>query len=276
MTIETLAYGYGLIEGPCVDDADNLFFSDVPNGGVWRRAPDGEISVAIPKRRGVGGIVLHADGGLVASGRNICHVLDGETRVIFAPDAPGLNDITTDADGAVYCGTIRSDPFAHEGPRELGECYRIDPDGTVEQLYAEVSLTNGIAFSPDGSQMYHSDSVNHHVITHDIIDGKVTNRRGLAPGKPFDPDGLVVDEVGTIWVADYGEGCVRGISPTDGAELSRIDVPANAVTSVCFGGADRRDMYIVTADNTEDESRGGTIFRTRVDVPGLPVALARV
>jgi sugar lactone lactonase YvrE len=48
------------------------------------------------------------------------------------------------------------------------------------------------------------------------------------------------------------------------------------VTSVCFGGPDRLDLYIVTADNTDDPALGGTIFRTRAAVPGLPVPLARI
>src|SRR5262249_34082005 len=77
MRFETLAYGYGLIEGPRVDGAGNLYFSDVTNGGVYRRRPDGSIDTVVPKRRGVGGIALHADGGLVISGKNICHVKDG-------------------------------------------------------------------------------------------------------------------------------------------------------------------------------------------------------
>ena len=80
----------------------------------------------MPKRRGVGGIALHADGGLVISGRNICHVRDGETRIVFAPDAPGLNDLFVDAAGRVICGTMRSDPFAVDGPRTPGECWLID------------------------------------------------------------------------------------------------------------------------------------------------------
>ena len=58
--LETLAYGYGLLEGPRVDENDNLYFSDVPNGGVYRRAPNGEVTTVVPKRRGVGGIALHA------------------------------------------------------------------------------------------------------------------------------------------------------------------------------------------------------------------------
>jgi len=43
-----------------------------------------------------------------------------------------------------------------------------------------------------------------------------------------------------------------------------------------FGGPDRRDLYVVTADNTDDTALGGSIFRTRVEVPGVPVALARI
>lgn len=274
MEIETLAFGYGLVEGPRVDADDNLYFSDVHKGGVYCRSPEGEITVAIPKRRGVGGIALHAAGGLVVSGRNICHVKDGETRVIFAPEAPGLNDIMVGASGEVYCATIRSDPFGG-GDRIDGECYRIALDGAVTELYGGVSLTNGIGFSPDGSQMYHSDSANQHVIVHDLVDGEPVNRTALTPGGNFNPDGLAVDEAGTIWVADFGAGAARGIS-ADGDEVARIDVSAKHVTSLCFGGADRRDMYIVTADNTEDPERGGTIFKTRVEVPGLPVPLAQI
>ena len=102
--VEVLAWGYGLVEGPRVDADGNLYFSDVHNGGVYRRAPSGTIETVVPKRRGVGGIAFHADGGLVISGRNICHVLDGETRIVFAPDAPGLNDLFVDPKGRVICG----------------------------------------------------------------------------------------------------------------------------------------------------------------------------
>jgi gluconolactonase len=278
-TLETLAYGYGLIEGPRVDSDDNLYFSDVPNGGVYRRAPSGEVSVAVPKRRGVGGIALHADGGLVIGGRNICHVRNGETRVLFDTDALGFNDLMTDAQGRVICGTIRSDPFDESGPRTPGEAYRINLDGTVEEMYGDVSLTNGIGFSPDGTRLYHADTGNNHVICHEVeqtAEGeRLVNRRGLAPNDKFFPDGLAVDEQGTIWVADYPNGAVVAMTP-DGELVGRVEVPSTMVTSVCFGGADRRDLYIVTANNTEDPSRSGTIFRTRVDVAGLVVPLARV
>lgn len=273
--LEMLASGYGLIEGPRVDSEDNLYFSDVPNGGVYRRSPDGEITVAVPKRRGVGGIALHADGGLVISGRNICHVRDGETRIVFDNDAPGFNDLMTDPQGRVVCGSLRVDPFADGFRQTPGEAYRLGPDGAVEEMYGDVFLTNGIGFSPDGNQVYHSDTGSNHLICHDIEDDRYVNRRALGQDRRFNPDGLAVDENGTIWVADYLAGCVRGLD-NEGNEVDRIEVPSTAVTSLCFGGADRRDLYIVTADNTDDPDRAGTIFRARVDVPGVEVALAHV
>lgn len=273
--IETLAWGYGLVEGPCVDADDNLYFSDVHGGGVFRRTPDGTLDTVVPKRRGVGGIAVHADGGLVISGRDICHVLDGETRIVFAPDAPGLNDLFVDTEGRVICATMRSDPFATDGPRTPGECWLIDTDATSSELYGDVALTNGIGFSPDGSVLYHADTTRG-VWAHDYDDGTVSGRRLFVPADGLSPDGLAVDEAGTVWVADVsGSGAARGFAP-DGSEVDRVEVPARMVTSLCFGGPDRRDLYVVTGDNTDDPERRGTVLRTRVEVAGCPVPLARV
>ncbi len=273
--LETLAHGFGLIEGPRVDADDNLYFSDVPNGGVRRLSPDGELTVVVPKRRGVGGIALHADGGLILSGRNVCHVRDGVTTVLFEP-GPSFNDLMVDPQGRIVCGTLRVDPFDDEAEPRPGEAYRIELDGTVTELYDQVHLTNGIGFSPDGGRAFHSDTLSNHVICHDIVDDRYVGRRGLAPSPRFSPDGLAVDEEGTVWVADFGRGRVLGLDPDDGTERVRILVPASEVTSLCFGGADRRDLYVTTADNTEDPDRGGTVFRTRVEVPGVAATPARV
>ena len=275
--LETLVYGYGLLEGPRVDANDNLYFSDVPNGGVYRRSPSGEVSTVIPRRRGVGGIALHADGGVVVSGKNICHVKEGQTRILFQrDDIPGFNDIFTDSAGRVYVGSLRSDPFK-EGARTPGELWRVEGEGKATEMYGNVGLTNGIGFSPDGKMIYHADSAGPHLIVHDVApNGTMTNRRAIAQMESGTiPDGLCVDEAGCIWVAVYGGRCVTRYTP-DGKLDRKIEVPAKAVTSVCFGGKDRRDLYIVTADNTEVPNRKGTIFRTRVETPGVSVPLARV
>lgn len=275
--LETLASGYGLLEGPRVDTDDNLYFSDVTNGGVYRRSPGGEVSTVVPRRRGVGGVALHADGGVVVSGKNICHVKDGQTRILFQHEGiPGFNDLFTDSAGRVYVGSLRSDPFK-SGARTPGELWRIEGEGKVVEMYGNVGLTNGIGFSPDGKTIYHADSSGPHVIVHDVAtDGSMSNRRAIAQisGGSI-PDGLAVDEAGCLWIAIYGGSCAARYTP-DGKLDRKIEVPAKAVTSVCFGGKDRRDLYIVTADNTEVPDRKGTIFRTQVEIQGVPAPLARV
>ena len=274
--MELLAWGYGLIEGPRVDSDDNLYFSDVPNGGVYRRSPSGEIETIIPKRRGVGGILFHADGGLVVGGRNVQHVKDGGVRVLFEPGEGGsLNDMHADGAGRIYTGTIRSDPFSDSGERVPGECWRIDGEGESVQLYDDVTLSNGIGLSPDGTVIYHSDTGRGQIVAHDVTADGCANRRPFATLERGRPDGLAVDTEGGLWVAAYEGGCVARYG-LDGQLLGYLEVPANGVTSLCFGGSDLRDLYIVTSDNTEDPSRQGSIFRTRAPVAGQPPPVARV
>lgn len=270
--LEALCWGYGLLEGPRVDRDGNLYFSDVPNGGVYRRSPNGTVSVAVPKRRGVGGIAIHSRGGIVVGGRNVCHVQpDGTNRVLFAPDS-GLNDLLADTAGRVIFGTLRADPFALEGARKPGEAWLVTAEGAAHEIYGNISLTNGIGLSPDNHVLYHADTGVNGVWAHDYDDGQVANRRFLVQRDDLQPDGLAVDEDGNVWVADVsGSRSVRIFSPA-GDEVARIAVPAKMVTSICFGGADRRDVYIVTADNTEDPAKAGTVHRTRSDVAGVPVA----
>jgi len=276
--VELLASGYGLVEGPRVDSENRLYFSDVHGGGVYRRTPDGSIETVVPKRRGVGGIALHADGGIVCSGRNICHVRDGETRILFdPPDTPGFNDIFTDAQGRVYAGTMRTSPFgeAGAGSRTPGELWRIDAEGEAVELYGDISLTNGIGFSPDGAVIYHSDTARSHVVAHDVgADGSCTNRRAFATLERGGPDGLAVDVEGGVWVAAYGGGCVSRFH-SDGRLDRHFEVPAKEVTSLCFGGDDGCDLYVATAGNRDSALRG-CVFRTRAPVAGLPAAFARV
>jgi sugar lactone lactonase YvrE len=71
--MQEVATGYGLVEGPVWDAEQGLYFSDVLNGGVYRLGRDDSISEVIPRRRGVGGMALHASGGLVVSGRDVSY-----------------------------------------------------------------------------------------------------------------------------------------------------------------------------------------------------------
>ena len=95
--LDTFISGFGLVEGPRYDDASGLFFCDSQKGGVFLLDRAGKIATIIPKRKGVGGIALHADGGIVVSGRDICHVKHGVSRTLLKLDgAARFNDIATD------------------------------------------------------------------------------------------------------------------------------------------------------------------------------------
>ncbi len=280
MQLETLACGYGLIEGPRVDERNRLYFSDVPNGGVYRRSPDGTIETLIPRRRGVGGIALNAAGGIVCSGRSlICW--DEATRTsrdLFTEwegrALRGLNDLTVDAQGSVYVGSLEFDALSADKPIP-GNLFRVDPPNRVTRLWEGIQITNGMGFSPDGKLLYHCDSATGAVWAYDVTaDRRVKDRRVFGRVPEGWPDGMAVDAEGGVWVAvvRYGE-VVR--FKADGTLDRRIKMPAQMVTSLTFGGADMMDLYVVTADNTEDAARKGTIFRMRSDIPGLPVPKAR-
>ncbi|MDQ6854950.1 MAG: SMP-30/gluconolactonase/LRE family protein [Actinomycetota bacterium] len=274
--VETLASGYGLVEGPTVDGDGNLYFSDVLGGGVYRRDPDGEITTVVPKRRGVGGITLHADGGIVVSGRDIVHVRDGENRTLFKDDGvPGWNDICADSVGRIYAGSIRFAVFDPDARPVPGELWRIDVEGEATPLYDDVLHANGVAISPGGQTIYHSDTRRNVILVHTLADDGTAGDRRAFHFPPGAPDGMALDAQGLLWVASARAGCVARLTP-DG-EIDRVlDIPAQAVTSLCFGGDEGRDLYVVTADNTEAPERGGTIFRIPVDVAGAPVHAARI
>jgi len=275
--METIASGYGLPEAPRADAAGNLWFTDAAMGGVYRLSPRGAIETVIPKRKGVGGLALHEDGGVVVSGRDVIHLRgSGETRFLFnAEGVLGWNDLITDAQGRIYVGSLRSSAMQNED-RVPGELWRIDGEGQGTIIYDGIAFANGVGLSPDGRTIYHSNYSEGTVLAHDLdASGLGVNRRVFAKIPNGNSDGLAVDETGSVWVA-MGKGGGIAILKPDGTLARVLDVPATFVASLCFGGSDRRDLYICTMDNTEAPERMGTIFRTRSDVPGLAVPLARV
>ncbi len=279
-TLEVLASGFGLLEGPRVDEEDRLYFSDVPNGGVYRRSPDGKIETLIPKRKGVGGIALNQGGGMVCSGRTLIYWNEEArtSRDLFTEwegrPLKGLNDLQPDDHGSIYVGSLEFDALSDQKPIP-GNLFRVDPDGKVTKLWEGIQVTNGIGFSPDRKYLFHADSTTQAVWVYDVLaDRTVKDRRVFAKLPVGWPDGLAVDAEGGVCVAVVNDGEVMRFKP-DGTLDWRLKVPAKMVTSLTFGGKDMRDLYIVTADNTDDKAKKGTVFRTRSEIPGLRVPKAR-
>ena len=284
MEFETLATGYGLLEGPRTDDRNRLYFSDVRNGGVFRRSPDGKIETLIPNRKSVGGIALLESGaGIIVTGLTLAQWDEktGSLRDLFAEwnGKPlfGINDLTTDDQGSIWLGTFGCDinKFDFKSTPPPGSLFRVDPPGKVTHLWEGVEVTNGLGFSPDRKLLYHCDSTTRAVWAYDVrSDRTVGDRRKFAQMPEGMPDGMTVDAEGGVWVAMVGGPGEVVRFKSDGALDRRIKVPAKTITSVAFGAPDMRDLYIVTANNDNRELKG-TVFRTRSDIPGLPVPKAR-
>jgi xylono-1,5-lactonase len=280
--MERVATGYGLIEGPVWDPGRGLYFSDVINGGVFLLDRAGKVSPVVPKRRGIGGMALHASGGLVVGGRDIACVSleDGTTKSLLAldaiPGATGFNDLTTDQAGRLYVGSLAFKVFGGEAPKP-GHLHVIETDGSMRTISDGVLLTNGLGFSPDGKKLYHCDARGPYVRVYDMkSDGSVGPwRKFAALGDDKVPDGLKVAEDGSVWVADAHGGRVAVFNP-DGTHRQDIAVPLPMVTSLCFAGDDLRDLYIVTGSRGGPQENCGSIFRMRADVAGLPLPPARV
>lgn len=279
--MQLIATGFGLIEGPVWDSERGLYFSDVVNGGVHLLDRADKVSLVVPKRRGVGGMALHETGGLVVGGRDIAFVAaDGTTRSLLSLEAisgaTGFNDLCTDQTGRVYAGSLAFRVFGGDTPKP-GHLHVIDLDGTMRTLSDGILLTNGLGFSPDGQRLYHCDSRASLVRVYDVkADGSIGPWRRFATGGPDAvTDGLKVATDGSVWVADAHGGRVI-VFNEDGTHRQDLAVPLPMVTSVCFGGDDLRDLYVVTGSRGGPKENCGSIFRTRVEVAGLAVPPARV
>lgn len=280
--MQEVATGYGLIEGPVWDGAKGLYFSDVLNGGVFLLDLKDQVTQVVPKRKGIGGMALHAAGGLVLGGRDIVFAgLSGqEGRTLLTkdvtPDAIGFNDLTTDKAGRIYVGSLAYVVFGGGEPKP-GHLHVIDLDGSVRTISDGIMLTNGLGFSPDGTKLYHSDARGDMVRVYDVKpDGSVgPYRKFCTLGPDGVADGLKVAADGSVWVADAHGGRVAVFNP-DGSHMKDVAVPLPMVTSLCFGGADGRDLYVVTGSRGGPTENCGTVFRGRADVAGATLYPARV
>ena len=281
--MEKLTEGYSLVEGPIWVPGQGLMFSDVLTGGVFCINEAGELATVFKYRKGIGGLSLHENGGMIVSGRNISwkSVPEGETITVMDRDEDhglvGFNDITTDEAGRIYAGSLGSSPVFDDGREpQAGDLYLIDLDRSVRKVAEDIRLTNGLGFSPDGKTLYHSDSSRQHVNCYEVNDdGSLGTKQVFATTEKGVPDGLAVSVDGRIWVALAGGDGV-GVYNPDGSFDQLVEIPQPMCTSVCFGGEDLQDLYVVSGSRGADSDNAGAVYKERVDVPGLAVPVARV
>ena len=245
-----------LTEGPRWDAVrDELLWVDILGPSVHRGRPgaDGilEPLATLSVDRHVGAAAPDGRGGYVlAAGPGFLHVDEaGTIRELAQPeggrDDVRMNDGACDPQGRFWAGTMAYD----ESPG-AGALYRLELDGSCTTVLTDLTISNGIGWSPDGATMYLADSGAARVdaFDFDAIDGALSRRRTIIqidePGVA--PDGLTVDDDGGIWVALWDGAAVRRYTP-DGTLLTTVPVPVDRPTSCAFGGSDRSTLFVTTA-----------------------------
>lgn len=264
---------HGLLEAPRATADGRVLYSDVLGGGVYSvpASGDGEPETVLAKRRGIGGLVPHRAGGIVVTGRGVVHV-DGERQreLLTLDGVAGFNDINTDAAGSLLVGALRFKPFAGEDPVPT-EVWRIVAPGVAEVAAEGIDWPNGIAAAPGDGTIFVSDTANGVVKAFAPGDTRGDVFVAVSSGAV---DGLALDEEGGLWVALGDAGIARFDAR---GELDGLaEIPSAFVSSLCFGGPDRRDVFVTTADNPLHPERGGTVFHARSEVAGVEVGPAAV
>jgi sugar lactone lactonase YvrE len=275
---------YGLAEGPVWDGPRNrVLWVDINAGTVHSGALVGErlTDETVLQISETAGAVLCSAAGelLVAGARRLYSVAVGGTitdgpQIIPEERASRLNDAGCDPVGRCLVGSL-----ALDDRKRQEVLVRVDADGRVTVLDADLGLSNGLAFTPDGTKLYSIDTTPGIVWVRDynVDDGAVEHRREFLRITGGSPDGMCLDSLGNLWIAIWGVGEVRCYSPA-GEPLATIDVSAPNTSSVAFVGPDLDSLLITTASEQLSAAQladcpdSGRLFIANVGVRGLPVA----
>ena len=281
-------------EGPAVDEQGNVYFSDIVNNRIMKRAPDGKVSVWRADSGRANGNMFDAEGRLVTC--EGAEFGDGGRRRITRTDVRtgavevlteryegqrynSPNDLVIDNRGRIYFTDPRYKEDRSDLEMTVEAVYRLDPDGHVSRILQPplIQKPNGITLSPDNTTLYLVDSNpasggNRKIWAFDLSpEGLPSTQRlvyDFAPGRGG--DGMRTDAEGNLWIAagisrprhahetaEVPPG-VYVVTP-QGTMLGRIPVPEDSITNLAFGGPDLRTLYIVA---------GKSLFSIRVNVAG--------
>lgn len=244
------------------------------SGTETRTAAGGPVSLVVPDDRG---------GRIVAGGSAVTRWGADGTRTEICrldPDTPSTtaNDGKCDARGRLWVGTWDRDGGA------LGTLSVMDVDGSVRLAESGLSSSNGLAWNADSTAMYLVDTPRRVIWRYafDLEAGALGDREvftEVADGEGM-PDGLATDEAGGVWVALWRGGAVRRYDE-DGTPTHHVRVPVTHPTSLAFGGADLRTLYVTTSSAHPEpagpgsEPLAGSVLMFRTDAPGVPVGRYR-
>lgn len=297
MTVNSSLGGAGLFdsrtctlgEGPIWHpESGRVLWVDILQNAVhWRSLGEGTSgSFSMPSN--VGAFLPRDDGTWLALLQDGAYSFD-ETRsscdliALFPHQLPPengvarmrANDAAVSPWGQVVCGTM---PYDVEAFPRTAQLYHLE--GTnLTTLVDGVTISNGIGWSPDDSQMYYVDTPTGHIDVFDCSPSLTLSHRRVFVTVDDSlgwPDGLAVDRDGFVWLALWGGSRIQRFAP-DGSLAGYVEVPCTNVTSCAFVGDDLSRLVITTSqlDHEGDEAAGKTyIFDTKT--AGLPLVAAGV
>lgn len=234
----------------------------------------------------VGCIAPRQTGGLVFTQRYSFWMLDhtpgqpDSVRTALALDLEHeprnnrFNDGKCDPRGRFLAGTMDNN--------------EVDPTGTLysfdgvsaTKLLGNVTISNGLAWSPDHKTLYYIDTPTREVraFDYELDTGTLANARVVihVPEALGWPDGMTSDTQGNLWIALWGGAQVTRWDPRTGNLLEQIPIPAKNISSCVFGGRDLNELYLTSARIGLDEATlkqyplTGGVFRLQTKVEGMP------
>ncbi|MDF2145184.1 SMP-30/gluconolactonase/LRE family protein [Knoellia sp. p5-6-4] len=269
-------------EGPVWWEAwGGLRYVDMLAGDVLQLRADGSVG-----RTRVGTVAAalrpRAGGGAVVATERAFAVTDSDDLAdlralpdVWDDPAIRFNDGGCDPDGRFWCGTM-----AYAETPGAGAMFRLESAEpyAAQRVWGDVTISNGLGFSPDGRLAYYNDTPTRTVSVFDYEHGELLNRRGFVSLRDEDegagsPDGLCVDAAGGVWVALFGGSAVRHYT-ADGRLAEVVELPVSQVTACTFGGPGLRELFITTSAeglSREDEPLAGALFSCTPGVVGLPI-----
>lgn len=232
---------------------DRLFWVDMYDPEIFRfDRKSGELASFVQDEM-VMALAHAADGILVIAASGIW-LADPETlgrrRFLGHPEAEipfnRFNDAKCDSKNRLWVNTVNFD-FA----RNAGALYRMDAEGEFRKMETDLTVPNGMGWSPDNRTMYLVDSADRLIYAYDFCEesGAVSNRRVLVRTADLisgAPDGLTIDRNGNLWVAVFDGWRICQFS-AGGALISELAMPVPRPTSCAIGGMSGDILFVTSA-----------------------------
>ena len=277
---------FDLSEGVIWDDRAQLVrWVDIREGRVLAGRLSGETIEIVDDRhfgQTVGAVALADDGGLLVAAAHGLATVSPDGGVSLGPDleefvAPAgrgpwrMNDGIVDPQGRFLVGTLSLEDDQSSSPAEV--LLRISANGDVEVLRTALGMSNGLGFSPDGTTVFHIDTLAGTLSAHAYTEDEFDVHEPWTPivdDFPHFADGMTVDANGDLWVAFWGGSRVARYSP-EGRLVGEVLVNAKQPTCAGFVGETLNRLAITSARKGQAaiSDNSGALFVSDVGVVGM-------